>query len=175
MPKRNRKQLRGKVDALAEALVQVQALQNATIGDIDGFGGHAYAEGLSTDVNRVGGRRSEEEEALQRQIARFRARSSAMEELVKIYRMGIMALYPDGSTYSSFQFQQLPFQDGTKADGNEMGWIEREIDAVRRSFDDEVRLLEVEVGELRAKLRQSGSYISELRRRFEESMKAMYR
>lgn len=47
--------------------------------------------------------------------------------------------------------------------------------AVKHSYEDEVRILDSEVAELRAKLRQSNSYIQELRRRFEESMRSIYR
>ena len=40
---------------------------------------------------------------------------------------------------------------------------------------EEIRLLEVEVQELYSKLRQSSSYTVELKKRFEENLKAMYR
>ena len=49
------------------------------------------------------------------------------------------------------------------------------MNAVKHSYEDEVRIVDAEVGELRAKLRQSESYILELRRRFEETMRSIYR
>ncbi len=49
------------------------------------------------------------------------------------------------------------------------------MNTVRHSYEDEVRVLDSEVSDLRAKLRQSASYIEELRKQFEENMKAMYR
>ena len=59
--------------------------------------------------------------------------------------------------------------------GGEVGWIERELAAVKRSYEEEVRVLDTEVSELRAKLRQAVSYSSELRRRYEDSMKSIFR
>lgn len=56
-----------------------------------------------------------------------------------------------------------------------VGWIEREMNAVKHSYEDEVRLLDAEAAELRAKLRQSNSYIMELRKSFEENMRSIYR
>jgi peptidoglycan hydrolase CwlO-like protein len=49
------------------------------------------------------------------------------------------------------------------------------MNAVKHSYEDEVRLLDTEVAELRAKLRQSTSYIQELQKRFEENMRSIYR
>lgn len=56
-----------------------------------------------------------------------------------------------------------------------VGWIEREMNAVKHSYEDEARLLDAEVAELRAKQRQANSYILELRKRFEENMRSIYR
>jgi FtsZ-binding cell division protein ZapB len=47
--------------------------------------------------------------------------------------------------------------------------------AVKHSYEDEVRLLDTEVAELRAKQRQSTSYIQELQKRFEETVRSVYR
>ena len=55
------------------------------------------------------------------------------------------------------------------------GWIERELAAVKRSYEEEVRVLDAEISELRAKLRQTTSYSAELRRRYEDSMKSVFR
>jgi hypothetical protein len=55
------------------------------------------------------------------------------------------------------------------------GWIEREISNIKRSYEGEIKALEAETGELRAKLKQSTSYVAELMKRFEDNMKAMYR
>lgn len=49
------------------------------------------------------------------------------------------------------------------------------MNAVKHSYEDEVRLLDAEVAELRAKQRQANSYIMELRKRFEENMRSIYR
>ena len=161
----------------------------------------------SVDGTGVGG--SEEEEVLRRQIARYHARCSGMDELVSSYRAGVLALYADGSSYGAAQYAPFiekkktsnssiagvnpmynrslsgsingtnknssNFKDIRESYGGGTGWIEREIHNIKRSYEEEIKLLEAETGELRGKLRQSGSYISELRKRFEDNMKAMYR
>lgn len=173
------KELRSKVDALAEALYQIQqghdggsllGLHHMELGPMGGSSASVATE-LRGVFNRE--RTLDEEESLRRQLARFRAKSLAMEELVAIYRSGVLALYADGASYGAAQFGWQ--QHAQAQDGLGVGWIEREMGLVKRSYDDEIRLLEAEVNELRGKLRQSGSYISELRKRFEENMKAMYR
>ena len=49
------------------------------------------------------------------------------------------------------------------------------MSAVKHSFEDEVRLLDAEVADLRAKLRQKNAYIIELKRSFEDNIRALYR
>ncbi|KAJ1430249.1 hypothetical protein B484DRAFT_448977, partial [Ochromonadaceae sp. CCMP2298] len=140
------------------------------------------------------------ETQLRRQALRYRARAAAFQDLCEVYRAGVLALYPDGTSYSSAQHahthpnthpntQQPPTHTPIKTQPHSstpthahahpaqasVGWIQREIGAVRQSFEEEVRALDVEAGELRAKLRQSQSYILELRRRFEENVRALYR
>ena len=120
-----------------------------------------------------------------------------MDDLVAVYRAGLVALYPDGTSYGAAQFgethkdkglgqglgQQKPRNNtsmtqpsATTANatataaklavgGGGGGWIEREIAAIKHSYEEEMKLLESETNELRGKLRQSDKYISELRRR----------
>jgi chromosome segregation ATPase len=146
------KQLRQMTDALADS----QSMQRQLTGSEN----HELYD------------KSDEEESLRRMVSRYRARSLAMEELVAIYRAGILALYADGSSYGAANHA---WTDDAQQDGLGVGWIEREINTVRRSYDEEVRILEAEVNELRGKLRQSNSFVTELRRRFEDNMRAMYR
>ena len=115
--------------------------------------------------------RSSDDDVLRKQVARFRARSSAMEALVAIYRAGVIALYPDGSSYGATQMAALD-RSGRGFSG---GWAEGEVALIRRSFEEEIRLLEAEVDELRGRLKQGASYISELRKRLEESLRANYK
>ena len=112
--------------------------------------------------------RSSDDDVLRKQVARFRARSAALEEVVSIYRSGLMALYPDGSSYSATQMNAAD-----KA--GKGGWAAGEVALLRRSFEDELKLLEAEVDELRGRLKQGASYISELRKRLEESLRANYK
>jgi chromosome segregation ATPase len=127
-----------------------------------------------------GGAGVADDEALRRQVQRLKARAAAVDELASTYRVSVLALYADGASYGAAQFgwqaHGLPQEfnsRGVHLIG--VGWIEREINTVRHSYEDEVRLLDAEVGELRAKLRQNHSYIAELRRRFEDNMKAIFR
>ena len=46
-------------------------------------------------------------EQLVRQVARYKAKAGAMEELVTIYRTSVTALYSDGSSYGAAQFGSL--------------------------------------------------------------------
>jgi hypothetical protein len=122
-------------------------------------------------------------EALQRQVLRYKARAAAMDQLASMYRTSVLALYADGASYGAAQFGWQPHGVPVEFQANKgnglhligVGWIEREMNAVKHSYEDEVRLLDAEVGELRSKLRQSSSYIVELRKRFEENMRAIYR
>jgi uncharacterized protein YoxC len=155
------REVRGKVDSLAEALAQAQNDVSAAEMALNG-------SGLSLRE-----RFAEDEEALRRQVSRYRVRALAMEELVAIYRAGVIALYADGASYGAAQYGWQNGED--MSDGLGVSWIEREINTIKRSYDEEMKLLEAEINELRGKLRQSGSYIGELRKRFEENMKAMYR
>ena len=115
-----------------------------------------------------------------------------MDDLVAVYRAGLVALYHDGSSYGAAQFgtdqqkdkgsdKQNPrgntsmTQPSTTANASRSaggggggvggGWIEREIASIKHSYEEEMKLLESETSELRGKLRQSDKYISELRRR----------
>jgi hypothetical protein len=113
----------------------------------------------------------ENDEHNRRQIARYRARALAMEELVVIYRSGILALYADGKSYGAAQYSTEVSAAGVSGSG----WIEHEISTIKRSFEEEIRVLDSDNVELRGKLQQSSSYISELRKRFEENIKVLYR
>eukprot|EP01041_Mallomonas_annulata_P002275 gene2275-4425_t len=124
----------------------------------------SMTSGRAPDINS-------DDDILRKQVARFRARSSAMETLVGIYRSGIIALYPDGSSYGLAQFENLERSET----GLNTGWAESEVNAIRRSFEEETQLLESEVEELRGRLKQGASYISELRKRLEESLRANYK
>jgi hypothetical protein len=96
-----------------------------------------------------------------------------MQQLTIAIRLGVIALYVDGASYGAAQFGWQDVEGVVDSPG--VSWIEREIATIKRSYEEEIRILETETTELRSKVRQSNSYIGELRKRFEESMKAMYR
>jgi hypothetical protein len=121
-----------------------------------------------------------------RQLVRLRAKCACLEEIAAVYRTGLLALYADGFSYGSAQFHNVIYHEKGKHQRERHlhpglahlvhnGWFERELDLVRKSFEDEIRLLDSEVIELRGKLKQSTSYVSELRKRFEDNMKILYR
>lgn len=122
---------------------------------------------------------SDDEDALRRQAMRFKARASAMEELASLYRTSVLALYADGASYGAAQFGWQPH--GLPQEFNKkglhligVGWIEREMNIVKHSFEDEIRNLDAENADLRSKLRQSNSQIIELRQSFETNVKNLY-
>ena len=105
---------------------------------------------------------SEEEEVLRRQIARYHARCTGMEELVSTYRTGVIALYSDGSSYGAAQYAQNYEKKNMRGSNdsvngtnpmhnksvmnnskNYCGWIEREITNIKNSYVEEMKLLEV--------------------------------
>ena len=194
------KQIKLKYDQLAEVTSQNEMLTNRIQQNEHRHNNNNSSNSLNNSNHNNTSRGSlfgssgtmndndEECDVLRRQSNRFRIRSFAMEELVTIYRMGIMALYPNGATYSSAQYSLI--QDshnsydnnndndiiiGNMNQNNNGGWIEKELNNIKKSYDEEIKVLDLEVTELRSKLRQSNSYISELRKRFEENIKTLYR
>jgi hypothetical protein len=99
------------------------------------------------------------EAQLRRQALRYRARAAASQDLCEVYRAGVLALYPDGTSYSSAQHAQThpntqhppiktqplsstPTHAHAHPAQASAGWIQREIGAVRQSFEEEVRALD---------------------------------
>ena len=124
---------------------------------------------------------SKDQESAVRQAAKYRARASAMEQVVQLYRTGIMALYPDGNSYSAAHYDALleaanagTVAGNANASSHTNGWMELEISAVRQSFEAEMRLADSECVELRGKLRQADAFSVELTRRFEESVNMQF-
>jgi DNA repair exonuclease SbcCD ATPase subunit len=127
-------------------------------------------EGVLEGINK-------DQESSIKQAAKYRARASALEHVVQLYRTGIMALYPDGNAYSAAHYDALVISSNNKNDnssGNNMGWLELEITAIRHSYEAELRLADNECVELRGKLRQADAFSAELTRRFEESVQMQY-
>ncbi len=149
-----------------------------------------YNEDVDTSMVSASGGDNGGDDELRRQVVRYKARAAAMEELSVTYRVSIMALYADGASYGAAQFGWQPFGESSSSSGTDgskqqadsavvtglgVGWIEREMTAIKHCYEDEIRLLDNEVNDLRAQLRQSRSFTTELRRRFEDSMKSLYR
>ena len=160
--------LRDSIEKLERELLS----RSEEIADLKGSVVAGHFEESGTDID--GG--------LRRQNQRYRSRASALEDLVTIYRSAMIALFPDGSSYGAQQFLSptsgfaVPLPDDTGGlEIRNSNWVEQELSTIRRGYAEEIRLLEGEVTELRTKLKQSNSYTSELKKRFEENLKAMYR
>ena len=167
--KHNRDVLRATIEQLEKQIKIKSDLLSDSIADKDKL---IREYGLSDDAHGGGSDYSEgEDDALRRQIHRYRVKATALDELVSLYRRSVMALYPDGSSYGAAQFSAL--HEASNNGGK--GWIEREIHHVKKSYDEEIRVLDSEVDELRNKLRQNNVYTNQLRRQFEDSIKALYR
>eukprot|EP01038_Epipyxis_sp_PR26KG_P008401 gene8401-11359_t len=177
------KHLKSKVDIISDLYAQLDSFSAAT-----GAGGSTNGlrmrnpqtmnQPMNSTSNGIG-TSNDDEDSLKRQIIRFKTRANAMDELCSIYRTSILALYADGASYGAAQYgwQHNNEQQEYHAKMNHIigvGWIEREISIVKHSYEDEIRLLDTEVSELRSKLKQSNSYIVELRKRFEDNMKSIY-
>jgi predicted RNase H-like nuclease (RuvC/YqgF family) len=99
-----------------------------------------------------------------------------MEELVNTYRSSVLSLCSDGEMRNALSNIKNP---DLKAYANQQSsnrsWIEREIAIIKRSYDNEIHLLESEIKDLRSKLQQSLTFMSELRSRFEDNLKSLYK
>lgn len=124
-------------------------------------------------------------DSLHKRIQRLQVKSSGLDEILAVYRRGILGLYPDGATYGAAQYGGFHRLVGSRDHHSNQShslsininvhWIEKEITDVRNCYEEELRLYEVEVSDLRSRLRQSNSYSAELRRRFEDNVKTIYR
>lgn len=124
---------------------------------------------------------------LNKRIQKLQAKVNGCESMLSIYRRAILGLYPDGATYGAAQYgggylksltTQLPNNKAGPVTINfliSVNWIEKEIADIKASFEEELRIYDAEVSDLRSRLRQNNSYTSELRRRFEDNVKSIYR
>jgi Skp family chaperone for outer membrane proteins len=126
-------------------------------------------------------KRGDDVDHLRKQIMRYQAKSTALEELCNTYRTSVLAMYADGASYGAAQFGWQPYgTDDPSLTANQVhvigvAWIEREVNAIKHSYENEIRVLESEIDELRAKLNQSNFYNMELRKHFEDNIRAIHR
>lgn len=136
---------------------------------------------------------SDEIDHLSKKLQRSLMKNQIFENIISTYRLSLLALYPDGSSYSSVQYQELMtlyrnhhnlLNAGNAANASvgdqltvllSIYWIEKELSDVKKSYDEEIRLLETETTELRNKLRHNRVFIDELRWKYEENVKSMFR
>jgi hypothetical protein len=116
------------------------------------------------------------------QLNRLERKQQSLDELIAVYRKGLLGLYADGSFYGSTQYSSLKsahgFQGtaaGSSGSGSGSGWIEREIELIKKSYVTEIEVLEKYCGSLSARVRQGESYCSELRVRLEDTLRALYK
>jgi chromosome segregation ATPase len=108
---------------------------------------------------------------------RLRAKISAMEDLIHTYRNSILSLSRNIATkhdgMSIFtSTTEIVDSDLQNLDGGYV--IEHEIASMKRSYQEEVALLEDEITNLKTKLNANNSYVNEIRSRFEENIKQLY-
>lgn len=98
---------------------------------------------------------------------RLKHKVHGLTELVKLYRVGILALYTNGTSYSSTQHEQklsLPLLD----------WMDRDR-ILQNFYEEDIRILDTRIEELQLKLRQYRKYCLEVRKQFEEILKSVHR
>jgi len=130
-----------------------------------------FSEGVSEETDH---------DKTKKELIRYKVKTRSLEEIANVYRTGILALYSDGTSYSAAQFGWQPFT--SKTDEFNMsyimpgvGWIEKEISIIQKSFQSELRVLNDFADDLFTKLKYSQRYCLELRKQFEDHMKAIYR
>ena len=96
---------------------------------------------------------SEDIESLKRQNIRYKVRAVALDEVVSTYRKGILSLSPD----------------------LKRNFLSHEVSVLKKGYEEELSQLESEVTELNGRLAQSESFVRELKRQYEEDLKALYK
>lgn len=110
-----------------------------------------------------------------KQCARWQARSNVLEEVVTLYRNSVLAIYPNGSTYGASQFSGLnTHKDLDEIKTNDC-WIEHQLSLVSKSYATENHLLELELQEIYRRYQHEHAYSIELKKKFEENTRLMYR
>jgi chromosome segregation ATPase len=141
---------------------------------------HKYSASLTAPTPATGaGSGAGDLDQLALQVNRLERRQQSLDELIAVYRKGLLGLYADGSFYGSTQYASLKSAHGFQATGlgggSGGGWIEREIDLIKKSYVTEIEVLEKYCGSLSARVRQGESYCSELRVRLEDTLRALYK
>lgn len=111
--------------------------------------------------------RSKSEEDSEWENIRLKHKVHGLSELVKLYRVGILALYTNGTSYSMTQHEQkfsLPLLD----------WMDRDR-ILQNFYEEDIRILDTRIEELQVKLRQYRKYCLEVRKQFEEILKSVHR
>ena len=96
---------------------------------------------------------SEEIESLKRQNIRYKVRAVALDEVVTTYRKGILSLNQD----------------------QKRNFLSHEISVLKKGYEEELSHLESEVTELNGRLTQNDNFMRELKRQYEEDLKALYK
>ena len=136
------KQLKTTVDALAEAKVQ----------------SHPSSSSRGSGIGK------EEMDSLRRQNVRYKVRAVALDEVVTTYRRAILSLQHYNSSSSGEEIEGKGHPPPSQ--------LSHEMTVLKRCYDEEVSLLETEVNELYGKLSQAEVYSQEIKRQFEENLKA---
>lgn len=108
-------------------------------------------------------------------VARYQARARAMEELAGIYRQSLHALSPEGPPSRLLAYQQMEDNASGLYPKMAVNWIEKEINTVRDSYNEEIRCLDAQVVDLYSKLKEHQAYEAEMRKQLDDISKSFYR
>ena len=110
---------------------------------------------------------------------RLRAKVIAMEDLITTYRNSILSLTRNVAITTKHESMSIFNNSTTDFDSDNLDLdggfiIEHEIASMKRTYQEEVALLEEEIINLKTKLNSNNNYVNELRSRFEENIKQLY-
>jgi len=105
--------LRETIEMLEKEISQ----QNETVADLK----HIISTELPSRFSRVDNNQ-DNDDLLKKQNHRYRTKLNMLEELMAIYRNGVISLYPDGSSYGAAQFSM---------NTSNLNWVEKELNTIK--------------------------------------------
>lgn len=104
---------------------------------------------------------------LQRHLSKFRVRSKMFEDISNIFRASYLNLVTAPNSSSESKAMALLVANSSSYSSL--------IDVLRKSYEESMSILEEQIESCLGVIRQNNSYMTELRSRLEDSLKALYR
>lgn len=98
---------------------------------------------------------------IRRVCMQLQRKNQTLTELVEVYRKGL--------------FSSISQNNSENVANVISSWIETDIGLIRRSYNEDIKSLEIEIEEMHRLYNQSESYRHELRTRLDESLRSFYR